>query len=421
MRHTKRKHAQRGCIKPESFQFDKKTGIDDLKNGLVRNVKIIGLTSRHGYDYSPTALKEARQLYEGARVNVDHPERKNAGAARSYRDRFGKLENVSFVEGDGLRGDLRFNPKHAVAEQFIWDVQHDPAACGLSHNASGPLSPPRGRGSRPICESIERVRSVDLVADAATTRSLFEGKPRMKIKNKRRSQINPRQVRRKLMEAFGRTTAKALLEAMGDDPAALQAAAGAADAGGGDDANVEALMALIKRVIADPKVSAEDTIKLVSKRLRALKEMIPGGSSKDSGSSDDPAAEAGMEGLGDDPEDDDEDEDEDSRGRKTGKESRLQKLMDRLEAREEKLAIRELCEDMEFKPSERQLSLLLEAKEDNREDLIESWQEAAETPRSLRKGVKAKSRELVEGGTGRVGGAKPEYKTTKDWAKGLIA
>lgn len=291
-------------IKPESVQFDNQTKLN-AKVGIVKDVKILGLKSRHGYDYSPQALKEARQLYEGIAVNVDHPERTKAGSARSYRDRFGRLTNVRFVEGDGLRGDLNYNPKHSIAEQFAWDVENNPAGCGLSHNASGPLSPPRGSGSRPICESIERVRSVDLVADAATNRSLFEGKPRMKVRN--RKTVNPSKVRRQLIEAFGRSTARALLEAAGEDPAAMQAMAGAAEVGG-DEANVEALLALIKRVIADPNISAEDTIKLVSKRLKALKEMIPGGVAAKTGGAG-AAAEAGMEGLGeDDPDEDDDDE-----------------------------------------------------------------------------------------------------------------
>lgn len=412
MKTKKRKH---GSIKPESFQFDKETRVD-ADRGIVRNVKILGLRSRHGYDYSPAAAKAAVSLYEGAPVNVDHPERSKAGAARSYRDRFGKLQNVHFVEGDGIRGDLRYNPKHPIADQFAWDAKHNPTACGLSHNASGPLSPPRGSGTRPICESIEKVRSVDVVADAATNTSLFEGKSRMRIRSKKKN-INPRKFRRQLMESFGRQAAKTLLEAVGDDPAAMQGMAGAMEAGG-DEANVEALLALIKRVIADPNISAEDTIKLVSKRLKALKEMIPGGAKKNSAA----AAEmgAGMEGLGDDPENDDDDDDDDedgTHGRKIGKKgSRLQKLLTRLEAREDRLTVREMCEEANFKPSERQLSLLLEAKGGAREELLEEFAEAAEDPKKLRLEGRAKSTAPAE-----TRGAKPKYETAKDWAKGLIA
>ena len=93
-------------IKPESVHFDESARID-MKRGIVKNVKIIGLESRHGYSYTPKALKEAAHLYEGIRVNVDHPERSKPGIARSYRDRFGSLRGVHFVEGDGLRGNLR--------------------------------------------------------------------------------------------------------------------------------------------------------------------------------------------------------------------------------------------------------------------------------------------------------------------------
>ncbi len=144
----------------------------DTDRGILRGVKIIGLTSRHGYAYLPAALKAAAPLYEGVRVNIDHPNRKTPGETRSYRDRFGSLRNIRFVEGAGLFGDFHYNKTHEVAAQFEWDAEHNPGACGFSHNARGELV---NRGGKLVCESIEGVRSVDLVADPATTDSLFEG------------------------------------------------------------------------------------------------------------------------------------------------------------------------------------------------------------------------------------------------------
>jgi hypothetical protein len=143
----------------------------DRTRGIVTGVKIIGLHSKHGYDYTPEALRAAIPLYEGIKVNIDHPERSKPGAARSYADRFGKLVNVRFVEREGLIGDFHYNTQHPLADQFAWDAENSPAACGFSHNAGGQVVT---RNGRQVCESIDSVRSVDLVADPATTASLFE-------------------------------------------------------------------------------------------------------------------------------------------------------------------------------------------------------------------------------------------------------
>lgn len=420
----------RGHIRPESVMFDAQTRVDAEK-GIVHNAKILGLKSRHGYTYSSGAAKAAIPLYEGAPVNIDHPDRKTPGASRSYRDRFGYFRNVRFVEGDGLRGQFRFNPKHAIAPQFIWDAQNNPKACGFSHNAKGPLTQ-KGNGEL-VCESIEAVRSVDLVADAATTASLFEGKPRMKVRNKnsnkgktRRRQLSPEgrnRVRRQMIQRFGREVARELMESMGAEGAAAMMAGGGEGGGGGAGA-VDALMSLIRSVIENPNISAEDSIKQVSKRLKALKDMIPGGSAAKP--ADDPAA-ALAEGDDDDDDADDDDriesDDDDAddepaprRRKNATANSRLEAALDRLEAREEREAIAELCEGMGFKPTKAQLGLLAKVADDeDREALIESWQES--NPAAFRfnanGGNKPKSRELQEGQRG--GG----YKSAKEWAAGL--
>jgi hypothetical protein len=140
--------------------------------GLLRGVKLLGLNSANGHRYTPAALERAVSLYEGVKVNVDHPPRGMEGGPRAYRDRIGRIENVR-VAADGLFGDLRFNPEHPLAKQLVWDAEHAPENLGLSHNAQG-----RGRrdGEAFLVEEITAVRSVDLVADPATTRGLFESR-----------------------------------------------------------------------------------------------------------------------------------------------------------------------------------------------------------------------------------------------------
>jgi len=141
----------------------------DRDAAVIRGVKILGLVSKNGRLYRPAALAKSMRLYEGARVNVNHPDRPPA-ASRSYEDRIGTIGNVQ-LRGDGLFGDFRFNPKHQLAEQLMWDAEHAPGNVGFSHNVTARTS---YRDGKTVVEEITQVRSVDLVADPATTQGLYE-------------------------------------------------------------------------------------------------------------------------------------------------------------------------------------------------------------------------------------------------------
>jgi len=141
----------------------------DRVAGVIHGVKILGLQSRNGRTYLPEALQAAVDLYENAKVNVNHP-KGGPVSPRDYQDRLGSIQRVAFRE-DGLYGDLHFNPRHALAEQLLWDAEHAPQNVGFSHNVEARLA---RRGDQSVVEAITRVQSVDLVADPATTRGLFE-------------------------------------------------------------------------------------------------------------------------------------------------------------------------------------------------------------------------------------------------------
>lgn len=138
--------------------------------GILRGVKILGLSSVNGRRYRDQALSEAMPLYEGSKVNVNHP-KGSPQAPRDYQDRIGVIRNVEFRQGEGLFGELHFNPKHRLSEQLVWDAANEPANVGLSHNV---LARTSRDGDETVVEAITKVRSVDLVADPATTRGLFE-------------------------------------------------------------------------------------------------------------------------------------------------------------------------------------------------------------------------------------------------------
>ncbi len=142
----------------------------DRASGVLRGVKLIGLESQNGRRYRPEALSAAVGLYEGAKVNVNHPQN-GPLAPRDYRDRLGVVRQVEFRPTEGLFGNLHFNPKHALAEQLVWDAENNPRNVGFSHNVLARLT---RDGEATIVEAITHVQSVDLVADPAATQGLFE-------------------------------------------------------------------------------------------------------------------------------------------------------------------------------------------------------------------------------------------------------
>jgi hypothetical protein len=145
----------------------------DKEAGILYGVKIIGCISRNGRHYPNETLREAIPLYENSKVNLDHPD--DPRKPRSYQARFGVIRNVQLREDDGLFADFWFNPKHPLAEQLLWDAEHAPENVGFSHNVEAVVK----RDAEPVkVDKIVAVRSVDLVADPATTCGLFESEYR---------------------------------------------------------------------------------------------------------------------------------------------------------------------------------------------------------------------------------------------------
>jgi hypothetical protein len=142
----------------------------DRAAGVIRGVKLLGLESRNGRRYLPEALRAAASLYEGAKVNINHS-KGNPLAARDYQDRIGTVKQVAFRDGAGLFGNLHYNPKHVLAEQLVWDAENAAENVGFSHNV---LARTSRQQETVVVDAILQVNSVDLVADPATTRGLFE-------------------------------------------------------------------------------------------------------------------------------------------------------------------------------------------------------------------------------------------------------
>ncbi len=142
----------------------------DRAAGVIRGVKLLGLNLRNGRRYREDALVDAVSLYEGAKVNINHP-KGHPLSPRDYQDRLGVVRGVEFRSGEGLFGDLHFNPKHTLSEQLVWDAEHAPQNVGMSHNV---LARTKRTGDETVVEAITKVQSIDLVADPATTSGLYE-------------------------------------------------------------------------------------------------------------------------------------------------------------------------------------------------------------------------------------------------------
>ena len=153
----------------EFFDFSSPRRKIDKENGVVSGVKILGVKSRNNRVYPLETLRDAAPLYENAKVNVNHPDG-SPTESRKYQDRVGSIKNVTLQE-NGLYGDFHFNPKHPLAEQMLWDAEKAPENFGFSHNVEAVV---RLENGAQIVDKIVRVRSVDLVADPATTSGLFE-------------------------------------------------------------------------------------------------------------------------------------------------------------------------------------------------------------------------------------------------------
>ena len=141
-----------------------------VSDPCIKGVKILGRVSRNGRVYPDSVMAQAVKLYADAAINIDHLE--EGQESRSFKDRFGWIENPRHVPGEGIYGDMRFNPEHPLAKPFVWWANQKPNKIGLSHDADV-RADRKENGQLEIAE-IHRVHGVDLVADSATTKGLLE-------------------------------------------------------------------------------------------------------------------------------------------------------------------------------------------------------------------------------------------------------
>lgn len=146
----------------------------DREAGVIRNVKLVGLESSNAGGkrrYPRETLHRARNLYEGAAIYIDHvTDPSKAAVVRSQRDHWGEARDIA-ERPDGLYGDIHYLKKHPQTEVILERAERFPSRVACSHSARAAVEYRQGYE---IVTDIELVRSVDLVTQPATTKTLFE-------------------------------------------------------------------------------------------------------------------------------------------------------------------------------------------------------------------------------------------------------
>lgn len=155
------------------FAIDEQSSVDRGDN-LVRNVRLLGRSSRNGRTYTESAVEDGVSQYPGKPIFLDHPtarELRERKGNRSVSDLAGKIQSARKTQ-DGVRGDIQVLEGND-AGQFLFAVAEQmPDIVGMSHRASGKVN--RQDEGPDVVESIEDVKAVELVTDPATTEGLFE-------------------------------------------------------------------------------------------------------------------------------------------------------------------------------------------------------------------------------------------------------
>lgn len=253
----------------------------DREKGVIKGVKVLGEAGNAVYPR--TTREKAAALIEGARVNIDHAPRTQAGETRSYRDGFGTIKNIHET-GDGLRGDYHFPPKHALAEQLFWDAENAPHNLGFSIASRGRSSKVDSDG-RQIVEEIlfdRHSHSIDLVSSPATTRGLFESrKPTMKKKIKAVLEAHYASQPKKLV--ILREMAEAGLMSPDAEMEAPAEPSGASDAEGALSAGFRAA---INKVLDDASMDIKAKVKKIKDILTMEEKLLAKEDAADAGADD---------------------------------------------------------------------------------------------------------------------------------------
>lgn len=146
----------------------------DRRQSRIQDVALLGKVSRNNRVYSDQALREAAELYEGARFFLDHPtdtEMEERDGVRSVQDLAGRVVNARKV-GEQVRGDLEILEREPTQSLVFALAEQMPQLVGNSHRARGSVRV--DETGRQVVESLDHVFAVELVTEPATVGGLRE-------------------------------------------------------------------------------------------------------------------------------------------------------------------------------------------------------------------------------------------------------
>ncbi len=143
---------------------------------VVQGVLACGPVSANRRRYLVEAFKGDRiNRYNGVPVGTYHADKHG----HKYLEQLGLTQNARHDSKGLPLVDIAVNPEKPGAKAFLWDAEHAPRACGMSHVAHCETVTSKSDGFEEVTE-IVRVESLDIISagNAATTKSLFthEGK-----------------------------------------------------------------------------------------------------------------------------------------------------------------------------------------------------------------------------------------------------
>jgi len=146
----------------------------DTSTHTIKNVCVFGTRhSKNGYDYENPAIDKLSLLTEGAKFFINHPsksETKDRDGVRDIRDWAGVYTAPRKEGEDKVFADLKVRPA-------FWELVKDVAIMkppGVGNSINSRVKVFKDEKGKEHIVDIDVLKSIDLVASAATTQNLFE-------------------------------------------------------------------------------------------------------------------------------------------------------------------------------------------------------------------------------------------------------
>jgi hypothetical protein len=239
----------------------------DRDGGVISDVKVLGRKSGNGRQYSDRAIRDAARLYEGIDVHIDHPKRREMNVPRGFAEWAGTLKDVQ-VREDGVYADLHILKEHKLAAQIMEAADRMPEHFGLSHNAQARMTGPRGNQ---VVESLESVRSVDIVRKPATVAGLFES-----IEIEETDSMSTQTIHEAIREEYPKTAEEGIQFLLEQDGVAAMIPSDAAMPDGGGSALEGVKQSLADeavKIFMDPNIDPKETGKQVGELAKVAEQV----------------------------------------------------------------------------------------------------------------------------------------------------